>query len=715
MNNLYAYASPAVIFIAAGVALFLLVLIFITSRYKKVRREGEALIVNGVNETRASLTGTFVWPVVNRSEYMDITRKKISVIRSGSKDREGEEYEGLHCSDNIRADLKVDFYIGVNHQEQDIVRVAKLFTADGASDIRGLEEHFLPKFSEALKSAVKQFEFEQLLTNRRDFRDAVVQVIGSEMDGFKIYDVVIDKIDQTSLEAHNPDNILDVEGIRKISKITSVKNTETNAIRQDEQTVTKKKNVEAEANRLQLEKQAKEAEARTRREVEIIEAQELALAEEKRQEYQRQEQLAKLETEEEVAKKRESVEMEVELTRTANQRQIAIQQEELARAVETEKVRTAAEVAQREMEKETSVEEAMKSVAETRSQRVEIERKIAREEEETENLRVHEKVSREKRVIIVEAEAMAEAKQLEMIVTAKAEKEAAKEEAERTLIAKDAELTAKTREAENMLAISGREAEANRLLVVKEAEAQQEAKVKLAEAEFEASKAEAEASFIQQEREAAAKERMAQAEREFISATGLAEVSVERERAIAIREKGEAEAHTLQTAGEAEAQALRAKGLAEAESQSARFEAAQQYDEKTREHDKWVMELQQAKELELARYEMQRDISSASAQALADSLSKADIKLFGGEGMEQLRRTVMDAANLDTKFNESEVLGPLVNEYQEGSRSLPQDIKDILENTDIKSSDLTNVALANLLNSKGDAVTDFLKKLTKAD
>ena len=95
--------SPSMVFILAGVALFLLVLIFLTSRYKKVRIEGEALIVNGIDRTRASLTGTFVWPVVNRFEYMDITRKKLSVVRSGRKDQEGEQYEGLHCSDNIRA------------------------------------------------------------------------------------------------------------------------------------------------------------------------------------------------------------------------------------------------------------------------------------------------------------------------------------------------------------------------------------------------------------------------------------------------------------------------------------------------------------------------------------------------------------------------------------------------------------------------------------
>lgn len=680
--------SPSMIFILAGIGIALVILLFLTSRYRKVRNEGEALIINGVDRTRASLTGTFVWPIVNRAEYMDITRKKISVVRSGRKDQEGEEYEGLHCKDNIRADLKVDFYIGVNHEEDDIIRVAKLFTTQGASNPERLKEHFQPKFSEALKTAVKQFDFEELLTNRRAFRDAVVSVIGSEMDGFKIYDVVIDKVDQTALDAHDPDNILDVEGIRKISAITSVKNTETNAIRQDEKTSIKKKNVEAEANRLQLDKQEKESIARTQREVDIIKAQEQALAEEKRQEYTRVTRLAELETEEEVLKRKESVNMEVEMTRIANQRQVAIQQEELNRAVETEKVRTATEVVQKEMDKETTVEESLKSVAETRSQRVEIERKIAREEEETENLRATEQVNRAKKVRMVEAEAEAEAKQLELLVAAKAEKEAAKERADKKLIENEAEIKIRTRDAENELAVQTRMAEAEYAVKAKEAEA-----------EFFRQEREAEAEFLKQEREAAAKERMAQAEKEHISATGLAEVEVERERALAIRETGEAEAYTLQSAGEAEAQALRAKGLAEAEAQTARFEAARQYDDQTREHDKWVMQLQQEKDLEIARINAQQEVSSESAKALAQALAAADIKLFGGEGMEQIRRTVIDSAALDNRFTDSKVLAPLVNEYRNGSRSLPQDLKDILENTDLKSNDISNIAIANLLNS----------------
>ncbi|MFY0675658.1 MAG: hypothetical protein JXR18_00075 [Neptuniibacter sp.] len=652
-------------FISSSGVVALVFIIFLTTRYKKVRMEGEALIVNGTRGTRASLTGTFVWPVINRYEYMDITRKNISVLRSGSRDQEGEEYEGLHCKDNIRADLKVDFYIGVNHEEGDIVRVAKLFTTQGASDPMGLRDHFQPKFSEALKTAVKQFEFEELLTNRRAFRDAVVEVIGSEMDGFKIYDVVIDKVDQTSFDAHNPQNILDVEGIRKIASITSTKNIETNAIRQDEKTHIKQKNVEAEANRKQLDKQHAENEARVQREIQIIESQELALAKEKQEEYKRQVEVAKLETEEEVAKKNENVQLEVELAKVANERQLVIQHEEVNRARETERVRTEKEITQQEMEKEAAVEESKKTVVETRSQRVEIERKIAREEEETKNLRAFESVERDKKVKVIEAEAEAEAEGIRAIAHARAEKEAETEKAEKLLIRNEAELKVKNREAENELNVKSRTAEADLIMQTKSAEA---------------------------------KERMAKANREEISVEGLAEVEVERQRADAIREKGQAEAENIEAIGTAEAEAMQAKGLAEAAAQTARFEAAQAHDEQTREYDKWVVELQKDKELELARIDAQRHMSVDNAKALASALAEADIKLFGGQGMEELRRTVMDSARIDARFGSSEVLNPLVREYVENDRSLPDDVRAILEKCSVNTGDMSNIALAGLAN-----------------
>lgn len=659
--------------VGMGVIGLVVIMMFLTSRYRKIRHEGEALIINGINETRASLTGAFVWPVVNRYEYMDITRKKISVNRSGRKDAQGEaEYEGLHCKDNIRADLKVDFYIGVNQEEDDIVRVAKLFTTYGASDIDLLAEHFQPKFSEALKTAVKKFEFADLLTHRREFRDAVVEVIGSEMDGFKIYDVVIDRVDQTAFEAHNPQNVLDVEGIRKIAEITAEKNIQTNAIRQDEATNIKQKNVEALSYRLQLDKQEKEAEARTKREVEVIQMQEMALTEEKNQEYHQREEMARLAAKEEIGKREKLMEMEIELTRIGTERQTVISQEEVNRAKGTERVRTEREISSQEMEKDAAIEEARKEVVEKRAQITEIERKIAREEEETKNLRAFETATREKKVAITAAESLAEAEVVKQVAQARAEKEAMREESERLLIEVDAETKKAARLAESELLVKTREAESHRVL---------------------------------EENRAIAKERMAVALEAEIKKEGLARIAVEKEEADVIRQKGFAEAEAERARFEAaiaEADVIRQKGLAEAEAQSARFEAAQQYDEETRAHDKWVMQLNMEKELQLSSIDANKQVNLENGRVLASALAGADIKLFGGEGIKEIRESVMNAARVDARFDNSRVLNPLVREYISDDRSLVQDLKDILIEGGVSSEDLTNLSSANLMKKIAD-------------
>ncbi|MHC5226328.1 SPFH domain-containing protein [Ignatzschineria sp. LJL83] len=646
-----------ILIISGGVGL-LIVLFFLTTRYRKIRHEGQALIVNGVGKTKASLTGTFIWPVVNRYEYMDITRKKISVNRSGRKDAQGDEYEGLHCKDNIRADLKVDFYIGVNHSEADIIRVAKLFTTRGASDPAHLAEHFQPKFSEALKTAVKQFNFEELLTNRLEFREKVIEVIGEEMDGFKIYDVVIDRIDQTAFEAHNPQNILDVEGIRKIAEITAAKNIQTNAIRQDESTNIKQKNVEATANRLQLEKQEKEAEARTKREIEVIQLQEQALTEEKNQEYLQREELARLSANEEIGKREKLMEMEIELTRIGTERQTVISQEEVNRAKGTERVKTERDISSQEIEKDAAIEEARKQVVEKRAQITEIERKIAREEEETKNLRAFETANRQKRVMLTEAEALAEADILNTAAKARAEKEAMKEESEKILLEVDAQTKREARLAENQLLVKTKEAEA--LLIFEENQAK--------------------AHLVMEENRAIAKERMATAVELEIQKEGFARVEVEK----------------------AESDVIRQRGFAEAEAQSARFEAAQKYDDTAREHDKWVMQLNMDKELRLSSIEANKTVNIENGRVLANALANADIKLFGGEGMREIREAVMNAATIDAKFGNSEVLSPLVDEYVSGDRSIVSDIKDVLMEGGIKSEDLTNLSSANLMKKLAD-------------
>ncbi|SVD82460.1 uncharacterized protein METZ01_LOCUS435314, partial [marine metagenome] len=104
---------------------------------------------------------------------------------------------------------------------EDIQKVAQTVGCERATDIDKLRELFEAKFSEALKTAGKEMEFTKLYTDRLDFRDKIINVIGRDLNGYALEDVAIDYLEQTPLDKLDEHNVLDAEGIKKITVITS--------------------------------------------------------------------------------------------------------------------------------------------------------------------------------------------------------------------------------------------------------------------------------------------------------------------------------------------------------------------------------------------------------------------------------------------------------------------------------------------------------------
>ena len=134
----------------------------------------------------------------------------------------------------MRADIEVTFFVRVNDNEQDVLRVATSVGCKRASDEKAIQTLFSAKFSEALKTVGKQFDFTQLYQERDTFRDEILKVIGTDLNGFVLDDCAIDFLEQTPLEFLNPTNILDAEGIQKITEIAAEKNKGTNLARRNE-------------------------------------------------------------------------------------------------------------------------------------------------------------------------------------------------------------------------------------------------------------------------------------------------------------------------------------------------------------------------------------------------------------------------------------------------------------------------------------------------
>ena len=193
--------------------------------YRKVP-QGKALVVSTMKKVVVTFTGQIVVPVLHKAEMMDISVKTIEIDRRGT--------EGLICEDNIRADIKVNFFVRVNKAEEDVIKVAQAIGCERASERETLEELFTAKFSEALKTVGKQMQFVSLYTERATFRDRIIEVIGTDLNGYSLEDVAIDYLEQTPLTSLDTDNILDAQGIRKITELTAIEHVATNNIANNE-------------------------------------------------------------------------------------------------------------------------------------------------------------------------------------------------------------------------------------------------------------------------------------------------------------------------------------------------------------------------------------------------------------------------------------------------------------------------------------------------
>ena len=207
------------VFILCGLLFVTMVSLFL---FIKKIKPGEAGVRTGFGGIKVKKDWMYRVPILQQLQIMDLSVKKLEVVRKGK--------DGLICEDNIRADIEVVFYVRVNDEKRevdgksdfhDIKTVATQVGCERASEIELLKQLFEAKFSEALKSAGKKMQFEKLYTDRIPFREEIINTIGSDLNGYTLEDVAIDYLEQTPLDAHDPNNVLDSVGRAKIVELTA--------------------------------------------------------------------------------------------------------------------------------------------------------------------------------------------------------------------------------------------------------------------------------------------------------------------------------------------------------------------------------------------------------------------------------------------------------------------------------------------------------------
>ena len=695
--------------IATGVGVVIFIgLVVMIARFYRIVAQGQALIINKLaTEPSVTFTGAVVMPIIHRSEIMDISVKTIEIDRRGK--------EGLICKDNIRADIKVTFFVRVNKTVDDVRKVAQSIGCDRASHQETLEELFTAKFSEALKSVGKGLEFEELYTRREKFRDDIVNVIGQDLNGYVLEDAAIDFLEQTPLEMLDPQNILDADGIRKITDITTKRNISTNDLKQQERMELGKQNLASDEAIYRYDQERADANAKKEREIAISLAREQNGAKRIEIEEALKTKQASEKAQQEAQIAEQNRQRAVMVAEQARLREQGVEETRVAKARDVEEVGRQREVQVRDIEREEEIETRKKKIADVIRERIAVEKTVAVEEEQIKDLRVNAEAKRNKEVVIIGAEAAAQEVLVKEIKKAEADEEVAKFNARKRLVLADAELEASDRDARAKIRLAeGTQAEVAAPglaeVRVKEADAAAIEKQGLAQVRVR----DAEVNVLQREGNVEAEVIKAKelAVAAGIEQKGLAEVKVKDSDASATEKMGMAEAVGVRekllaeaTGQEAEAAAIEKRMLAEATGLQKKAEAMQALDGTGREHEEYRLDLDMRKEIALEELEARIAIAAKQAEIMSKAFEQAKINIVGGDGefFDRFVKAVSVGQSIDGTMNHSTTLQSVLKDHLAGDANLLQDLKGVMGGLSAESvRDLTLSAVLGKLLTKAD-------------
>jgi len=649
---------------------------------------GRAGVKTGWGGVKVSFDWMVRLPLVQTYHIVDISVKKIEIARKGK--------DGLVCKDNIRADISVAFYIRVDATADSVRKVAQMLTPERVSDMEQLRQLFEAKFSEALKTAGKQMEFHELFTERIKFRDQIQNTIGKDLDGFLLQDCAIDYLEQTPLDQHDPSNVLDAEGIKKITQITQRERVIANEHTQRAQVQVEKENADADIAKREQKRRNEEDTAKQTRAITEIKANEEAEARKVIEARRMEVEGKRLEAEESIRLRTE------DMNRSVQEREFTVKKEkqrleqESAQEGEEARVRRERTVRLAEMDKDVKVAEAAVDVERKRAVVVAEQKAVVQQEEEKLNIEARMTAERVREVTLIEAEMNAKKEQVEKVVASEAQKEAERNlaEAEKIKIITGAEAAreASLRDAERMQTMADAESKASdkrRHAAEQDAEgaAAREAAHGLAEAKVIAAKATAKKS------EAAAIRDVGLAEAEVMKAKGDTHAEVTQSQA-------EAEAEGTKEKEIAAATGIEARGLAEAKAIHQKAEAMKLLHEAGRIHEEFKLRLAKERDVDLAAIHVQKDIAQAHSNVVGEALRHSHIDIVGGENdfFEKIVQAVGNGKSVDRLVMNSRTLGDIKNTFFNGDGDFfKNQLRHWIDDFGVSSEDVKNLTVAALL------------------
>src|ERR1700674_396584 len=281
---------------------------------------GERVVING---------GAFVLPFIHEFTPVNMNVLPMPIIRS--------KQDAVITRDRMRIDIEADFYVRVQ-QTREAVAIAAATLGRRTLEPEKLHALLAGKFVSAMRSVASEMTMEQMHEKRGEYVARVKAAAAEALaqNGLELESVAITDLDQTDLEFFNPSNRFDAEGLTRLMEEIEAKRKLRNDIEQDSMIRIRTRNLEAERQALDIERESETARLEQERDIEVRRALQ-------RTEVARERALRETEAEQAQISARETIEK----ARIANQR-----------SVDTARIASEREVRQKEIERSRTVEEA---------------------------------------------------------------------------------------------------------------------------------------------------------------------------------------------------------------------------------------------------------------------------------------------------------------------------------------------------------------------
>ncbi|WP_299941106.1 flotillin domain-containing protein [uncultured Microbulbifer sp.] len=414
----------SILFIAGAVLVALIVIGAIFARlYTRASKErsfvrtglgGQKVIMNG---------GALVLPVLHEIIPVNMNTLRLAVSR--------KEQQALITKDRMRVDVLAEFYLRVKPDTDAIANAAQTLGLR-TLDPEALKDMIEGKFVDALRSVAAEMEMAELHEQRSQFVQKVQQVVSEDLlkNGLELESVSLTGLDQTHKEFFNQDNVFDAEGLASMTRSIEARRKEVNDVEQETMVQIEKKNLEAERQKLEIDKEKRYAHLEQQRELENREAAQQADITREQAAQERAARQAEIEAQREVSQSQIAAEQATKLLEIEKERRLQEQEIDRERFLEEQRISKQKSVEIAEQERAIAIAEKSKEQSLADQQANVALAEAVKAEEQVHTAKDVEIAERDKRIEIIEAQKVAERQATAIKVAAEAEKAAAEDRAE---------------------------------------------------------------------------------------------------------------------------------------------------------------------------------------------------------------------------------------------------------------------------------------------